>query len=164
MDIIKLSTDWAKAEVFSAKIVWLFSAIEIMAAFGFWYLGRTSMAKAFFWPLLLTGLFLIAIGAGLYFANKPRIERFEKEYHTNPDAFIKAEIQRTAESQRQLALVFKIMPAIILIAALVILLLPGLPWRVIATTTIITAAFLMIVDSNTEARNSAYHDHLSTLK
>src|ERR1700754_674528 len=107
MDIVKLSTDWAKAEVFSAKIVWLFSAIEIMTALGFWYLGRTAMAKAFVWPLLLTGLFLLSVGAGLYFANKPRIERFEKGYHDNPDAFIKEEIQRTEKSQKELALVFK---------------------------------------------------------
>ena len=32
MDIIKISTDWARAEVFSAKIVWLFSAVELLAA------------------------------------------------------------------------------------------------------------------------------------
>jgi hypothetical protein len=38
------------------------------------------------------------------------------------------------------------------------------PWRAIAVTTIITVAFLMIVDSNTEARNTAYHAHLLTLK
>ena len=164
MDIIKLSTDWAKAEVFSAKIVWLFSAIEILAALGFWYLGRTAMAKSFVWPLLLTGLFLVAVGAGLYFANKPRIQRFENESHHNPDAFIKEEIQRTAESQRQLTLVFKILPAIIIVAAGAILLLPLFPWRAIAVTTIITVTFLMIVDSNTEARNSAYHTQLSTLK
>jgi len=66
MDIIKLSTDWAKAEVFSAKIVWLFSIVEIAAAISFWYLGKTAMAKAFGWPLLLAGLFLVVIGAGLF--------------------------------------------------------------------------------------------------
>ena len=164
MDIIKLSTDWAKAEVFSAKIVWLFSAIEIMAALGFWYLGRTAMAKAFVWPLLLAGLLLVAVGAGLHFANKPRIERFEREYHHNPDAFIKEELQRTAKSQKQLALVFKILPAMITIAAIAILFLPVLPWRAVAVTTIILAALLMIVDSNTEARNTDYHTHLSNLK
>src|SRR5258708_7164222 len=143
MDILKLSTDWAKAEVFSAKIVWLFSAVEILAGLGFWYLGRTAMARAFVWPLLLTGFFLIAVGAGLYFANKPRIERFEKEYHHNPDAFAEAEIQRAAGSQRELALVFKILPAIIIIAALVILLFPPFPCRPIASTTIITSEFPM---------------------
>ena len=60
MDIIKWSTDWARAEVFSAKIVWLFSVIELLTAIGFWYWGRTTMARAFIWPLLVMGLFLIA--------------------------------------------------------------------------------------------------------
>lgn len=164
MDILKLSTDWAKAEVFSAKIVWLFSAIEILTAIGFWQLGRTAMAKAFVWPMLLTGLFLLAVGAGLYFANKPRITRFEKEYQQNPDTFIKEEIQRTAASQKQLVLVFRILPAIIILAALIIMLLPMSSWRAAAITIIIAAAFLMIVDSNTEARNNAYHAQLSTFK
>ncbi|HEY1871351.1 MAG TPA: hypothetical protein VGG71_09845, partial [Chitinophagaceae bacterium] len=79
-DIAKLSDDWAKAEVFSGKIVWLFSVIYIAAAIGFWYLGRTEIAKSFTWPLLIAGIFLIAVGAGLFFANKPRIGQFEQEY------------------------------------------------------------------------------------
>src|SRR6476469_2513274 len=118
MDIVKLSTDWAKAEVFSAKIVWLFSAIEIIVAIGFWYWGKTVMAKAFIWPLMVAGLFLVAVGTGLYFANNPRITRFETEYRGNPDAFLQEEIQRTAESKKELALVFKILPAIIIFAAI----------------------------------------------
>src|ERR1700730_13732916 len=117
MDIIKLSTDWAKAEVFSAKIVWLFSVVEITAAIGFWYWGKTVMAKAFIWPLLVAGLFLTAIGSGLYFTNHPRIPRFENEYRRNPAAFVQEEIQRTSESKRQMALVFKILPAIIIFVA-----------------------------------------------
>ena len=164
MDIIKLSTDWAKAEVFSAKIIWLFSVVEITAAIGFWYWGKTIMAKAFIWPLLVAGLFLTVIGAGLYFTNHPRISRFENEYRRNPAAFVQEEIQRTDESRREMALVFKILPAIIIFAALMILLLPHFLWRAIAITTIITAAFLMIVDSNTEARNNTYNSHLSSFK
>jgi hypothetical protein len=164
-DIIKLSTDWAKAEVFSAKIVLLFSAITIFTAIGFWYLGRTAMAKAFVWPLLAAGFFLIAVGAGLFFANKPRIERFEKQYSRNPEAFVQQETQRTAESQKQLTLVFRILPAIIIIAALIILWLPGSQiWKAIGITVIVTAAFLMFVDSNTDSRNTVYHSRLIASK
>jgi hypothetical protein len=163
MDIIKC-TDWARAEVFSAKIVWLFSAIELLTAIGFWYWGRTSMAKAFIWPLLVMGLFLISIGAGLYVANHPRIAKFENDYHREPKAFVEAEIQRTSKSQRELALVFKILPAIIILAAIVIMLAPASLWRAIAVTLILTAAFLMAVDSNTEARNDAYHFQLLAFK
>jgi hypothetical protein len=164
MDIIKLSTDWAKAEVFSAKIVWLFSFVEIVAAIGFWLWGKTGMAKAFIWPLLIAGIFLVIVGAGLFFVNNPRITGFDTEYRRNPKAFLQGEIQRTDQSKRQLALVFKILPAIIIFAAAVILLVPSSLWRAIAITTIITTAFLMIVDSNTEARNNIYNSQLSSFK
>jgi len=160
MDFIKLSTDWARAEVFSAKIVWLFSAVELLAAAGFWYWGRTAMAKAFIGPLLVMGLFLIAIGAGLYVANRPRIPSFENEYRREPKVFLQTEIQRTAKSQRDLARVFQILPAIVVLAALVILLVPATIWRAIAVTIILNGAFLMVVDSNTEARNDVYHKQL----
>ena len=45
MDIVKLSTDWAKAPVFSAKITWLFSTITIItvvlvSGFGAEFAGR----------------------------------------------------------------------------------------------------------------------------
>ena len=163
MDIIKLSTDWAKAEVFSAKIVWLFSLIEVLAAIGFWYWGRTAMARIFPWPLLVMGLFLVAVGAGLYGANKPRIARFESESRRDPKVFVETEIQRTAKSQGGLALVFKILPTIIIVAAAVIMLAPATGWRAISVTIILTAAFLMVVDSNTTARNDDYHTQLLEL-
>jgi ABC-2 type transport system permease protein len=164
MDIIKLSTDWARAEVFSAKIVWLFSAIELLAAIGFWYWGRTTMAKAFTWPLLVMALFLISVGAGLYLANHPRIAQFENDYRQEPKVFLEAEIQRTSNSQQGLALVFRILPAIIIVAAIVIMLAPAPIWRAITVSIILTAAFLMVVDSNTEARNDAYHSQLLSNK
>ena len=160
MDIIKWSTDWARAEVFSAKIVWLFSGIELLTAIGFWYWGRTTMARAFIWPLLVMGLFLIAVGTGLYAANHPRIAQFENDYSHDKAAFLEAEIQRTSNSQRSLALVFRTLPAIIIVAAIVIMLAPASIWRAIAVSIILTAAFLMVVDSNTEARNDAYHSQL----
>jgi len=160
MDIIKLSTDWARAEVFSAKIVWLFSVVELLTAIGFWYWGRTTMAKAFIWPLLVMALFLISVGAGLYAANHPRIAQFESDYHHEQKAFLEAEIQRTSNSQRGLALVFRILPAIVIVAAIVIMLAPAPIWRAITVSLILTAAFLMVVDSNTEARNDAYHSQL----
>ena len=164
MDIIKLSMDWAKAEVFSAKIVWLFSIVELLTVIGFWYWGRTPIAKAFIWPILVMGLLLMGVGVGLYAANHPRIVQFENEYHREPKAFLEAELQRTLKSQRDLALVFRILPALVIFAALVIMLTPASLWRAIAVTVILNAAFLMIVDSNTEARNDAYHSQLLALK
>src|ERR1700751_2976605 len=112
MDLLKLSVEWAKAEVFSAKIVWLFSIITLVGAAGFSFWGRTPTAKAFVIPLLVSGAFLLAIGIGLYTANHPRIAQFENEYYADAEAFAKKEIARTADSHGPLKLVFIILPII----------------------------------------------------
>ena len=160
MDLLKLSIEWAKAEVFSAKIVWLFSIITLVSAAGFSFWGRTPTAKAFVIPLLVSGAFLLAIGIGLYTANHPRIAKFENEYNADAKAFVQKEIARTADSQGQLKLVFIILPVITIISAILLMIFPSPYWRAITVTIILTAAFLMTVDSNTDARNDAYHEQL----
>ncbi len=156
MDILKLSIDWAKAEVFSAKISLLLALLFFIAALGFWQLGKTTMAKAFVWPMLVTGVLMVAVSAGLYFANKPRIAQFETSYNTDAKAFVQAETARTAKSQHGLALVFKLLPFIIIAAALSIVFVNKPLWRAIGITTIALMTILMFIDSNTNARNTAY--------
>jgi hypothetical protein len=158
--MLKLSTDWARVELFSAKIVWLFSFIQLLSATGFTLWGRTAMAKAFIIPFFVSAAFLIAIGIGLYTANKPRIAQFEKEYKTNATSFAKKEIERTKKSDGELRLVFKILPAIIILSSFCLMLFGSSNWRAICATLILASAFLMTVDSNTSARNAAYHEEL----
>jgi len=164
MEIIKLSTDWAKAEVFSAKMVGLLSLVVFLVALGFWQLGKTPMAKSFVWPLFVAGLLLVAVSAGLYFANEPRIAQFETAYKKDTASFIQSEITRTAKSKHDVALVFKVLPAIIVAAALLIMFSQTPLWRAIGVTTILLMTLLMLIDSNTDARNTAYHQELLTTK
>lgn len=163
MDLLRLSTDWAKAEVFSAKIVWIFSMVILVVALGFWYWGKTSMARAFVWPMLVSGVFLVAVGAGLFFANKPRIMQFEQAYHINPKEFVQQELQRTAKSQKELTMVFRVLPLLLIVSGLLILFFPSPTWRGIAITLGVLVIFLMAVDSNTDARNSVYHEQLKRI-
>ncbi|WP_143059198.1 hypothetical protein [Chitinophaga arvensicola] len=163
MDLLKLSTDWAKAEVFSARIVWLFSIIVLAAAIGFYYWGKTTMARAFIWPLLVSGVFLVAVGTGLFFANKPRITQFEQTYRNDPQVFLQQELQRTAKSQQELATVFRVLPVLLILAGLIILLLPSPTWRAIGITLGLLAGLLMAIDSHTDARNTLYHEQLKQL-
>ena len=160
MDILKVSTDWAKAEVFSAKIALLLSLLFFLAAIGFWQLGKTTMAKAFVLPMLVAGILIVAVSAGLYFANNPRITQFETAYNTDAKAFVQAETQRTAKSQNDLALVFKVLPLIIIAAALLIIFVNAPLWRATGITTIALMTTLMLIDSNTGTRNSIYHQQL----
>ena len=46
MEILKVATEWAKAEVFSARFFILFSILFLSASIGFWQLGKTEMAIA----------------------------------------------------------------------------------------------------------------------
>lgn len=160
MEILKLSTEWAKSELFSAKIVGLFSLIVLVSAIGFALWGKTATAKAYVIPLIVSGLFLVAVGVGLYAANKPRLELFRKECNTNADAFVQKEIERTTKSQSDFKMVFKVLPVIIIIAAILFMFLPSATWRAISVTLIVTAAFLLLVDSNTSARNNSYREQL----
>jgi len=164
MEIIKLSIDWAKAEVFSAKMAGLLSLLVFLVALGFWQLGKTPMARSFVWPLLVAGLLLVAVSAGLYFANKPRIAQFEAAYKNDAGSFLQNEITRTAKSKHDLALVFKVLPAIIIAAALVVMFSQAPLWRAIGVTTILLMTLLMLIDSNTDARNAAYHEKLLIAK
>jgi len=163
MDLLKVSTDWARAEIFSAKMVWLFSLILVITAFGFWYWGKTAMAKAFVWPIFISALFLIVIAGGLFFANKPRIAQFEKAYKSNPNGFVQQELMRTAKSNNDFVVVFKVLPVLLMAAGLLILFLPSPTWRSIGITLGFLAVFLMAVDSNTAARNEAYREQLKKI-
>lgn len=159
-DILKLSTDWARAEVFSAKITLLLSLLFFLGAIGFWQLGKTAMAKAFVCPMIVAGVLIAAVSAGLYFANAPRIQQFETAYNDDAKAFVQTEIARTAKSQGELALVFKVLPLIIIAGALLIMFVNTPLWRAIGITIIALMIALMFIDSNTNARNTIYHQHL----
>jgi len=165
MDILNASTEWANAEVFSSKIVLLLSLLFFLAALGFWQLGKTEMAKAFIWPLLVAGVLMIAVSAGLYFSNKPRTASFETAYKNNPSEFIHSEIARTAQSQNDLAMiVFTVLPIVIMAASLLIIFVSAPLWRAIGITVIALTTCLIFIDSNTSARNANYHQQLLEFK
>jgi len=46
MELIKLSTEWAKAEVFSTRFFILFAILFLIVSIGFWQLGKTDLAKS----------------------------------------------------------------------------------------------------------------------
>lgn len=160
MEIIKMSTDWARAEIFSAKVVWIFSIITIVSAVGFYYLGKTAMAKAFVIPLAIIGFLIAIIGTGLYAANKPRVTQFEESYKTDSVAFIQKEIERTSKSNGDFVLVFKVLPILMIVGAAMLLLGKSPYWQTSGLSLVLLAVFLMAVDSNTAARNEAYRQEL----
>lgn len=163
MDLLKLSTDWAKSEVFSAKMVWICGVLLFTAALGFWYFGKTDMAKAFVVPMIVSALLVAVIGGGLFYANKPRIQRFKQAYEADARMFAQQELKRTEQSAKELALVFRVLPLVLIASGLLILFLPSPFGRSIGISLALFTAFLMLLDSNTAARNTIYHEQLKKI-
>lgn len=161
MEILKTATDWAKAEVFSSLFFILFGTVAVLASIGFWKLGKTDMAKAFIFPMLVAGIFLLAVGIGLFFLNKSRIKSFPAAYSSDAPAFVKSEISRTEQSMNEYkTIVFRVIPLIVIVAALLVIFIDKPIWRAIGATTIALMAIIILIDSNAHARLDAYNEQL----
>ena len=161
MEIINYSIDWARGEVFSAKVIALISVFVLLCAAGFYFWGKTSMARAYWLPLALSGVFLVVVAGGLYYANQPRIASFQEQYRENPEQFVRSELERTAKSDSDLTMiVFRILPVIVIVCAIGAMFITQTQWRAWFIVLMMLGAFLMAVDSNTKARNAEYHEIL----
>lgn len=165
IEILKLATEWAKAEVFSARFFIFFALLFFAASIGFWQLGKTDIAKAYIYPTLVAGIFLMAVGVGLFFTNKARVSSFAAAYEQNPAEFVQSEIARSNKSIGEYStIVFKIIPFIIIAAALLILFVDKPLWRAIGITTIALMVAILLVDSNANERIKAYKSQLELVE
>lgn len=161
MNILKTAIEWAKAELFSTPFFILFGVLFIGASIGFWQIGKTDLARAYIIPTLVAGVLLITIGVGLYSNNKTRVNTFETLYNTNPQAFIASEIERTKSTLKEYkTVVFKIIPLIIIVAALLIIFVNTPTWRAISITIIAMMIILLLVDGSAHARMKDYNKQL----
>lgn len=161
MDIIKFATDWAKAEVFSARFFIFFALLLLAGSAGFWQLGKTEVARSFIVPALVTGILLLAVGVGIFYANKSRIASFQEAYEKDAAAFVQSEIQRTDKSLGEYrTIVFKVIPMIIVVAALLIVFFQNPTVRAASILTIGMMVVILLVDSNANARLQEYRAEL----
>ena len=161
MDILKTATDWAKAELFSTPFFILFGVALMVASLGFWQLGKTDIARAYIIPTLVAGVLLLTIGIGLYFNNKSRISEFETAYNKDASAFVHSELNRAESTLKEYrTVVFKAIPIIIIVAALLIIFVNTPTWRAISITTIAMLIVILLVDGTAHARIEAYKNQL----
>lgn len=161
MEIIRLATEWARAEVFATRFFILFAGLFLAASLGFWQLGKTEMARAYIIPALVAGLLIAAVGIGLFITNKSRVSNFPQAYEEDPKAFVVSELARSEKTIGEYqSIVFKIVPCIIIVAALIIVFLDKSSWRAIAITTIALMVVILIIDSTANARISEYKKQL----
>lgn len=160
MELLKLATEWAKAEVFSTRFFILFALLFLIASAGFWQLGKTDLAKAYVIPTLVAGLILMTIGLGLFYTNKSRVVQFEKAFNADAPAFYETEIERSESTLKEYTVVFRVIPILIIVAALLILFINTPTWRAISITTIAMLIVILLIDGTAHARIEAYHKEL----
>tara|TARA_R110002050_G_scaffold41242_1_gene100110 strand:- start:113561 stop:114064 length:504 start_codon:yes stop_codon:yes gene_type:complete len=164
MDLLKLATEWAKAEVFSTRFFILFAILFLIGSIGFWQLAKTDLAKAYIIPTLVAGLLLMTIGLGLFYTNKSRINQFEKAFTADASAFYQSEMERTESTLKEYTVVFKVIPILIIVASLLILFINTPIWRAISITTIAMLIVILLVDGTAYARIQAYHKDLKMIE
>ncbi len=165
MDILKTATEWAKAELFSTPFFILFGLVFLAASLGFWQLGKTEIARAYIIPTLVAGLLLMTIGLGLYFTNKARVSEFETAYNKDAVAFVQSEIARAEATLKEYeTIVFKAIPIIIIVAALLIIFVSTPAWRAISITTIAMLTIILLVDGTAYGRMEAYYKELKSIE
>ena len=163
MELLKLATEWAKTEVFSTRFFILFAIIFLIASIGFWHLGKTDLAKAYIIPTLVAGILLLIIGIGLNFTNIQRVKQFEKDFNTDASAFYQSEIKRSESTLKEYTVVFKVIPTLIIIAALLILFTSTPIWRAISITFIAMLTVILLVDGTAHSRIESYHKELKMI-
>ena len=161
MEILKTATDWAKAELFSTPFFILFGVFFVLASIGFWQLGKTEMARAYIIPTLVAGSLLIIIGLGLFFTNKARVTQFEVAYNNDALAFVESELARAEGTLKEYQnIVFKVIPLIIIVCALVIVFVDKPIWRASMITIIAMMIVILLIDGTAHARIDAYNQQL----
>ena len=165
MDILKVSTDWAKAELVSTSFFIVIGIAFVLASFGFWQFGKTDLARAYTIPILVAGAFLMTVGFGLFFTNKARITQFETAYNADPLAFVTSELERAETTLKEYkTIVFTAIPLIIVACGLVIFFVNTPIWRASMVSTIAMLAVILLIDGLAHARIDDYNKQLMKAK
>lgn len=161
MDILKIATDWAKAELVSTSFFIITGITFIMASFGFWQFGKSDLARAYIIPILVAGTFLITVGFGLFFTNKARITQFETAYNGDATAFVNTELDRTEATLKEYkTIVFTAIPLIIVVCGLIIFFTNTPIWRASSISTIAMLSVILLIDGLAHARIEEYNKQL----
>lgn len=157
MDILKASSDWAKAELLSNRLFALFGLIFVVASLLFWSRGETDMARAFVLPMLAAGVLMLILGGGLFYGTWKSSTGFALAFGEDAASFVASEVERVERTMAQYGTaVFKVMPLTIAVAALLIVFLHSPGWRAALITTTIFLGLIVLIDSSANARLEAY--------
>lgn len=163
MDILNVSIKWTKAEMLSSSFFILFGLMFVIASIWMLQTGKSEMARAYILPMAVAGVLMLIIGIGLFVPSYLRITGFATEFAMDAPGFVAGEILRADRVIRDYQIaVFRVMPAVIAVCAVLIVILDGPVWRAIFVTVIAMMTITMIIDTNSHARLETYREALGT--
>lgn len=161
MEIIRATSDWAKAEIVSSLFFIFFGLIYIIGSICSWKLGNSPLSKALFIPLMIAGGLLFVAGISFYLSSKSKLDSFEKEFMEDSSSTIKAEITKaksTIRTYKNVAL--KVFPAIMILGFLIFLFSDTPIVKAICISVIAFLLVLVVLDSLALKRMETYHQKL----
>ena len=157
MNIQEAATNWAKTEAVYSMFFTFFGVMFLVISLGFWFLGKTDIAKAYIYPTLIVGSLLVLVGLGLFYSNYSRLSDFSNEFNKNSEAFVQSEINRVDKTLIGFKrTVFKIIPLIIIFCSIVIIMLDKPIYRAPVISVIAMMIIIILIDSNAIARLENY--------
>ena len=112
---------------------------------------------------MVAGILLLIIGSGLNYTNIQRVKQFKKDFNTDASAFYQSEIERSESTLKEYTVVFKVIPILIIVAALLILIMNTPTWRAISITSIAMLIVILIVDGTAHSRIESYNTELKAI-
>ena len=135
----------------------LFGILFLLASLGFWQVGKTEVAKAYVVPAVIAGALLLVIGLGIFFPSQARVSSFAVAYNSDASAFIAAELGRADAVLAQYRIaVYRVIPLIVAVCAVLLLVFETPLWRAGLVTTIAMMAVILVIDTNANARLEGY--------
>ena len=115
-------------------------------------------------PALIAGSLLLVLGAGLFIQSKERVTGFAAAYNGDASEFVASEIERADKGFGIYRIaVFRVIPLIIAICAVLLLFLETPVLRASLIVTIAMMSVLLVIDTNASARLEIYQEKLRTV-
>lgn len=141
-----------------------FGIIMISFAVYLWYAHRSPFGYGMLVPILLIGIFGIAMGIGLAYQSHQRLIDFPQSYQTDRNAYIEQELPRMEKVMQNFPRL-KMAWMMIIIIGLILFFFIKKDWLTgFSLALILICAMFLIIDTFAERRAEIYTEHLKKIQ
>lgn len=95
MNIIDQSMSWVRGEIVEHAAVGILGLSILAIASLLWKFGSVPAARGLIVPFLVVGAIFVVISAAGMYTNVQRVSSFQRQFDSDPEAFVAAETVRT---------------------------------------------------------------------